>query len=42
MSSENLDEIKEMMLLLSLKGMENINTKINGSEVENSLYDPVP
>ena len=24
-----------MMLLLSLKGMENINTKINNSEVEN-------
>ena len=42
MSSENLDEIKEMMLLLSLKGMENINAKINNSEVENALYDPVP
>lgn len=42
MSGENLDEIKEMMLLLSLKGMENINTKINDSEVENALYDPVP
>ena len=42
MSGENLDEIKEMMLLLSLKGMENINTKINNSDVENALYDPVP
>ena len=36
MSVESSDEIKEMMLLLSLKAEENINTKINDSEVENN------
>ena len=39
---EDKDEIKELMLLLSLKGMENINNKIDESEVDNLLYDPVP
>jgi hypothetical protein len=42
LSTENMDEIKEMMLLLSLKGMENINSKINSSEVDNVLFDPIP
>ena len=36
-SIEDKDEIKELMLLLSLKGMENINNKIDESEVDN-LY----
>ena len=36
------NELKETMLLMSLKGMENINNRINESDVDNLLYDPVP
>ena len=36
------DSLNELMLLLSLKGMENIDDKINESEIDNFLFDPVP
>jgi hypothetical protein len=39
---KNKETINELKLLLSLKGMENINNKINESDIENSLFDPIP